>query len=258
MLLAAAAAVLVVAAPAQAKIPSGEGWSARWHYYATDSIEISATLPGARALAYVSDVGGTRRITGTLTDDASDGRCARVVATVPGVGTIDDKKLCTGGSVTFGNFNTSFNGWLYVFVYEMQTFGTDWHRRTYLTIPPSDEDPGLRTVGTGAAWVYTSATTYAYNVRRPGVQVIGNGHHEQSADGRTAYSTVEKQSNSPLGCATGKTSANKIAKSASACGPYGTAQIAHNDIKGPFSVEACDAAVLSPKRCLSMYVDQPS
>jgi hypothetical protein len=33
---------------------------------------------------------------------------------------------------------------------------------------------------------------------------------------------------------------------------------AADDIKGSFSVEACDAAVLGPKRCLSMYVDQPS
>jgi hypothetical protein len=36
--------------PAQAKIPSGGGWSARWHYYPPDSIEISATLPGDAAV----------------------------------------------------------------------------------------------------------------------------------------------------------------------------------------------------------------
>lgn len=256
--MAALAAVLVLAAPAQAKIPSGAGWSASWRYYDPKGIEYKVTLPGVAVDGYLSDEGGVRRLVGQLHDDApADSFCARAVAVVPGGPTIDDRTTCAG-SVDFGDFAIAFEGPVYIFVYQVFPFGGgDTHNQNYTVIPSSVEDPGLRVVGTGASWAYNSATTYSYEVRRASVRVSGTGHHEQYSDGRTAYSTVERLTSSLFGCSSGSTKANKITKSGSTCAPNGSASFSHNDIKSAFSVEACTSSPVAPKRCVSTLVAQP-
>jgi hypothetical protein len=258
VLVAALAFVLVAAVPAQAKIPSGEGWSASWRYYDPKGIEYKVTLPGVAVDGFISDDGGVRRMVGQLHDIApADSYCARALAIVPGDTIIDDQTTCAG-SVDFGNFQTDFTGTVYIFVYQMFPFGPgDPHNQNHTVIPASAEDPGLRTVGTGTSWEYTSATTYSYEVRRPSVRVSGNGHHEQYSDGRSAYSTVERQTSSIFGCSSGSTTASKIVKSATTCAPYSVASFTQNDIKSAFAVEACSTGLNGPKRCLSTTVPQP-
>ena len=142
IVLAAAAAVLFVAAPAQAAIPSGSGWSTSWRYYSSTSFEFGATLPGVTAAGYGFDLGGERGALVTLTDTANDDRCARVVMSVPGWGTLGADTVCTAGdSVTVGDFNAKAEGYIYVQIYRTYMFGGGSDKATTLVIPPSKDDP---------------------------------------------------------------------------------------------------------------------
>jgi len=254
--LAAAAAVLLIGAPAQAAIPSGSGWSTSWRYYTSDSFEFKATLPGVEVSGYGVDVSGERGAMVTLIDTANDNRCARVAMSVPGWGTLGAETICTAGdSVTVGDFNAQFDGYLYVTIYRAYMFGGGWDKTTTLVIPPSKNDPGLRTVNTGASWKYTSGSTYTYQVRRPDVFLTGNGHHQ--GDSRSAWSAVQKTVNDIFVCASGKVSGPGASKSGQTCANNGVQAFSEDGFTNGITVEACSVPAWSPKRCLSTTVPKP-
>src|SRR3990170_6427771 len=156
----------------------------------------------------------------TLTDTANDSRCARVVMSVPGWGTLGAETVCTtGDSATVGDFNAKAEGYIYVTIYRMYAFGVDWDKVTTLVIPPSKDDPGLRTVNTGASWKYTSGSSFTYQVRRPNVLLTGNGHHQGNS--RSAWSAVQKTSTDIFVCASGKVSGPGASKSGQTCASNG-------------------------------------
>jgi hypothetical protein len=256
ILLAAAAAVLFVAAPAQAAIPSGSGWSASWRYYSGDSFEFGATLPGVKVAGYGVDTDGERGAMVTLTDTANDNRCARVVLTVPGQGQLGAATLCTPGqSVTVGDFNAQADGHIYVLVYRTFMFGGGHDKQTTVVIPPSKDDPGLRTVDTGASWKYTSGWSFVYQVRRPGVFVTGNG--QQEGDSRSAWAAVQKTSSDLFLCASAKVSGPGASASGQTCASNGIHAFSQDGYTNGISVEACHVPAWSPKRCLSTIVSKP-
>lgn len=257
IVLAAAAAVLFVAAPAQAAIPSGSGWSTSWRYYSSTSFEFGATLPGVTAAGYGFDLDGERGALVTLTDTANDSRCARVVMSVPGWGTLGADTVCTSGdSVTVGNFNAKADGYIYVQIYRMYMIGGGWDKATTLVIPPSKDDPTLRTVNTGASWKYTSGSSFTYQVRRPNVYVTGNGDHQGNS--RSAWSAVQKTVDDIFVCSSGKTSGPGASASAKACGAKNSMEVFNEDgFTNGITVEACYVPAWSAKRCLSTIVSKP-
>ena len=257
ILLTAATAVLLVAAPAQAAIPSGAGWSTSWRYYSSTSFEFGATLPGVTAAGFGIDNAGERGALVTLTDTANDNRCARVVMSVPGWGTLGSETVCTQGeSATVGDFNAQADGYIYVTIYRTYVFGGGYDKSTTLVIPPSKNDPTLRTVNTGASWKYTSGSSFTYQVRRPNVYVTGNGEH--LGNSRSAFSAVQKQVEDIFVCASGKTSGPGATASAKACGAKNSVEVFNEDsFTNGITVEACYVPAWSAKRCLSTTVPQP-
>jgi hypothetical protein len=257
ILLTAAAAVLLVSAPAQAAIPSGSGWSTSWRYYSSTTFEFGATLPGVTAAGSGIDNAGDRGALVTVTDTADDYRCARVVMSVPGWGTLGQGTVCDQGeSVTVGNYNAKVDGYIYVMIYRTYVFGEGYDKMTTLVIPPSKDDPTLRSVNTGASWKYTSGTQFTYSVRRPNVYVGGNGEHVGNS--RSAFSAVQKQVDDLFVCATGKTSGPGATASAKACGAKNSIEVFNEDsFTNGIMVEACYVPAWSPKRCLSTTVSKP-
>jgi hypothetical protein len=256
VVLAAAAAVLLIGTPAQAAIPSGSGWSTSWRYYSSNSFEFEATLPGVEASGFGTDVNGERGAMVTLTDTANDSRCARVVMSVPGLGTLGADTVCTtGDSATVGDFNAKAEGYIYVTIYRMYAFGVDWDKVTTLVIPPSKDDPGLRTVNTGASWKYTSGSSFTYQVRRPNVFVTGNGHHQGNS--RSAWSAVQKTSTDIFICASGKVSGPGASKSGQTCASNGVQAFNQDGFTNGINVEACSLPAWSAKLCLSTIVSTP-
>jgi hypothetical protein len=258
VLLTAAAAVVSIAAPAQAALPSGSGWSTAWRYYAATSFEFSATLPGVAVAGYGTDIGGTRAVIATLSDTAKDNRCARVELWGVGPGLLDAETICVGGaSVTLGNLSTTFDGALYVNVYRMLPFTDDHDRYTSLYVPSSKDDAGLRTLNTGAKWSYSSGTAFSYEVRRSSVIVSGYGQH--TGNERKAWSTVQKSTSSLFGCSSGKTTGS-VSGSASGltCAANGVATFNHAGLDGSIAVQACHTPAVGPKRCLIMSVSEPA
>ena len=258
VLLAAAAAVLLVAAPAQAALPSGSGWSTAWRYYAANSFEFSATLPGVAVAGYGTDVNGTRAVIATITDTAKDNRCARVELWGVGPGFLDGATICVGGvSTTIGSLSTTFDGALYVNVYRMFPFTEDHDKYTSVYVPSSKDDAGLRTLNTGAKWSYMSGTTFEYEVRRSSVIVSGYGQH--TGNERKAWSTVQKSTSSMFGCSSGKTTGS-VSGSASGltCAANGLATFNHAGLDGSIAVQACHTPAVGTKRCLTMSVSEPT
>jgi hypothetical protein len=258
VLLAVAAAVLLLAAPAQAALPSGSGWSTAWRYYAAGSFEFSATLPGVDVDGYGTDVNGTRAVIATVTDTAKDGRCARVELWGVGPGFLDGTTICVGGvSTTIGNLSTTFDGALYVNVYRMFPFTENHDMYTSVYVPSSKDDAGLRTVNTGAKWWYTSATNYHYEVRRPSVRLTGDGQH--SGNTRSAWSSLQKTSFELAGCSSAKTTGSVSGTiSGQTCVPLSVTTFHHAALDGYVTVQACHTPKSGPKRCLTMSVSEPT
>ena len=253
-----AATVLLVAAPAQAALPSGSGWSTAWRYYAANSFEFSATLPGVAVAGYGTDINGTRAVVATLTDTAKDNRCARVELWGVGPGFLDGATICVGGvSTTLGNLSTTFDGALYVNVYRMFPFTEDHDKYTSVYVPSSKDDAGLRTLDTGAKWSYTSGTAFSYEVRRSSVIVSGYGQH--TGNERSAWSTVQKTTSSLFGCSSGKTTGNVSGTvSGTTCAANGLATFHHAGLDGYITVQACYTPLVGSKRCLATSVSEPS
>lgn len=257
ILLTTAALVLTAGTPAHAAIPSGLGWSASWRYYTGTDFEFSATLPGVSATGYGVDPDGNRSAFVTVSDTANDSRCARVVMVVPGQLTIGSAKVCDGEApVNINGLGTTYDGHLYVIVYRAYVFSTDYDKVATLVVPPSKQDPGLRSTNTGASWKYTTASTFQYQVRRPDVHLVGYGSHQGNS--RSAFSSVQKTmvKDDLFVCASGKVSGPGASATGQTC-VNNAVQVFNDDgFTSGMTVEVCRTSLV-PKRCLSTSVPKP-
>ncbi|GAA2364947.1 hypothetical protein Cme02nite_32230 [Catellatospora methionotrophica] len=182
-------APFLVAAPAQA-LPSGAGWGASWDYYTGTSYQYSATLPGVKLTGYGTDSGGDRTTLGTIQDTADDGMCARALIYADGVGYLADVKACGNGVTKTYAYQQHFDGKLLVVIQHSYPQSTSYEESLHLWIPSSKNDPTLRSVGTGMRWKYLTGSTYEYAIKRPGVELDGDGQH-LPGDLRSALSSLD-------------------------------------------------------------------
>lgn len=251
-LLAALVAALLPASPALA-LPSGSGWSASWSYYHPAAYQYAGTLPGVELVGYATDNSGVSSTVGTITDTANDSRCARVLLYANGVGYIADRTTCGNGS-SLSYTTGSYQQGLLVIVYRMVQ-GTNTHDKGFhLYIPPSLNDAGLRTVGTGASWSYYTSTAFQYSITRPGVRLIGYGSH-QSFDQRSSLNTVEKTATT-VGCATGRVTGGTVT-SGGTCANGGSTSFSRFDHTYNLEASACYQPVPGTQRCLALNIPEP-
>lgn len=254
LLVAAVVGALLPAAPAQA-LPSGAGWSGSWNYYASDAFQVAGTLPGVEVTGFASDVGGNRALFGSIEDTADDGRCARVAMYSYDLSSyvVDEDSCGVGNWTTFSTGN--FTGALLVALFRMIPNSTSYDKSSYIYIPTSTEDSGLRTVGTGASWSYYTPDAFQYSIVRSGVELTGYGAH-QSFDLRSSLNTVEN-TGTGSGCASASVTAGSLSTSGSTCTSGGYDTFSRFDLDGNLSAEACYQPTGGIKRCVPLVVPEP-
>ena len=176
-----AAVIVAGPAPASAALPSGEGWSAWWRYTDASTIKLGATIPGAELAGTAVDASGTRTVTLTVMDQAADGMCVRMRYTSDG--TVIDKDAC-GLYMSNHIWAPVTNEAMHVELCRLS--GDNPINCNAVDIPPSINDPTLRSTGTGAEWTYhrfnpgdphSLPDYFSFTLHRPGVTGQGDGIH---------------------------------------------------------------------------------
>jgi hypothetical protein len=185
---------VVVPATSASAAADGTGWSAYWNYYTPNWMHIQQSPPGATLDAYVSDYNGTRQAQGWLTDNAYDGRCARIKLLSSDIGYFVDRTVCDGGGTIYFEPGSRFSGVLLA-VISVEAGGSAV-KSFYTYIPASAGDPNLRTVNNGMSWSYYAAFNFQYDVRRAGAHHWGYGGVSGSA--RWASGTVQSDARGRL------------------------------------------------------------
>jgi hypothetical protein len=255
MCLAAAAAVgaaiTVPAAPAAA-VPSGTGWSASWNYYNSAAYEMHLTIPGGRIDGYGPDINGIRRFDGVVQDtDGRDRACVRMRVIATDTGSLGSATACNGGSEVVNT--TEFSEALFVHI-DLMVNGAII-KSFFSFIPSSTGDSGLRTVGTGTEWAYTSSTDFHAEVHRPGVVVIGDGAN-QIADTRSFGGAVAHEG-ADDGCVVGAAADPSILIGDWTCEPGDVPGFYTFDFVEYIKVTGCYVPLAGTTRCLTMHMPEP-
>ncbi len=246
---AAIAAVLLPASAANAAA-NGTGWSASWDYYTDTSFTYGATLPGVSLVGFGVDGNGTRSsVAAALQDTARDGYCAR--AYMIGGGNESIQTVCDGQasrSISLPNFT----GGLAVVIARILPDGT-FKQSNLVVIPDSSGDPTLRTTGTGVSWQYTSMSNFSFEVRRPGVDLVGFGGATTSANpDRFALATVNRTAPSACSAAT-VYDAYGHGSAGVACSSSTFGQVPIASFEGAITAHACALS-----QCLDASITDPT
>jgi hypothetical protein len=189
--LALAAAVVVPSSAANAgtlPIGDGTGWSWSYRYTSSDQLYISGTLPGVLVSIGASDVNGDRTLYPLLMDTANDGLCAGLLIATDGNPVMDRIVACDGDYALVTT--PTFHGEATIIPFQTVPGSTEIRGAYYvMTIPNFDDDPGLRTEGTGFNWNYTDADNFTFEMVVPGAHVTGNGWKDD-AESRGANFTI--------------------------------------------------------------------
>ena len=258
VLVSAVGAAFVAPAPALA-LASGAGWSASWDYYTGTSYQFKATLPGVKLVGYGTDNNGHRTVLGTIQDTADDGMCARVQIYANGVGYLADEKTCGNGLTKSFSYQPGFDGALLIVVQHGYPSSTSYEESSHMWIPSSKNDPTLRSVGTGMFWKYLTSSSYEFGIRRPGVELDGDGTHQPNEQ-RSALTSL--RATGALNCTTSKIKTWNNWLTGDACnGDIDT--VMGWSWEGWIEIEVCSRPMLSvvgvpnPYRCVEMLIPEP-
>jgi hypothetical protein len=179
-----------------------------------------------------------------------------VTDTGPGVG--GSGTACANGETVSFSAADELDGAIAISVYRMYMFDSGADKSSGLVIPASLNDPGLRSVDTGASWQYTSGTLFSYALRRSGVEVTGSGGH--SGDTRSTYSVLRHKPVRGGGtCVTGKVSGpGAPAKSSQTCASGDVVSFAQPNFTQYIKLEACTMWTLSGvQHCIATDIIKP-
>lgn len=247
----AAAAALLPASPAAA-LPSGAGWSASWNYYDPAAFEVHMTIPGGQIDGYGPDTNGIRRFDGVVQDtDARDRTCVRMRVFATDEGWLGSATACDGDSevVNTDDFHEA------LFVHLDLLVGGVITKSFFTFVPSSASDPSLRTVDTGTSWSYSTAAFYHVELRRPGVQVIGDGAN-QNGDERALGAGVSHY-DTDEGCVAGAAADATIFVGDWTCTVGDVPAFNSFDFVGYIKVTGCYYPPSAAARCLTMHVPEP-
>jgi hypothetical protein len=245
------AATVLPAAPAAA-VPSGTGWSASWNYYNSVAYEVHLTVPGGQIDGYGTDINGIRHFNGTVQDtDGRDRACVRMRVIATDTGSLGSATACNGSSevVNTAEFTEA------LFVHIDLLVGGAITKSFFTFVPSSANDPGLRTVGTGTEWAYTSSTAFHAEVHRPGVVVIGDGAN-QGADTRSLGAGVAHDGVGD-GCVIGAAADAAIFVGDWTCEVGEVPAFYSFDFEDYIKVTGCYLPASGSMRCLTMHMPEP-
>ncbi len=181
----AAVAVAVLAAPAAASarparagtgfpVGDGTGWSWSYQYSSPDQLYISGGVRGAQISIGASDVNGDRTLYPLLIDNVgTDGFCAGLAIFSNGNPVMNRMFAC---DTTAFAATPTFHGDITIVPFLTRPGDTSIEGSYYLmTIPNFDDDPGLRSAGTGFSWHYNDSSNFDFDMVVPGAHVTGNG-----------------------------------------------------------------------------------
>jgi hypothetical protein len=250
--LAALTAMLLPAGPAAAAVPSGVGWSASWRYYDPIAFEVRLDIPGGRIIGYGSDVGGVRQFGASVVDtNPTDRVCVRMRVISTDEGSMGSATTCSEEYETVNT--TEFTEALFVHIDLL--VGGVIAKSFFTFVPSSATDASLRTVGTGTSWSYSAAEFYHAELRRPGVQVIGDGAH-QGGDARM-YSASVSHYDTNAGCVAGAAADATIMVGNWTCQAGASPAFSSFNFEGYIKVTGCHYPPAGAARCLTMHVPEP-
>ncbi|HLL68149.1 MAG TPA: hypothetical protein VK453_20895 [Micromonosporaceae bacterium] len=253
----AVAGLLLSASPARAEAYDW-AWSGSWQYVSSSAIHLQATTPGAGFVGRATDDNGTRTLSGSLTDHVDDDHCVRARVYAVGGGFMAEAGTCAPGD--FRRFATGSFGQDFMIVLDRLLPGsTEADRTTYLYVPGSAGDPGLRAPGSGMQWAYTNpeATRFEYRVSRPGARVGGKG--VRSDGGSYTWLDWVQKTDAASGCVTGRASSPSAGTEVNAvtCTTDPALGSGTLHLTDSFHVQACSQPTYGPEVCVLGMVPEP-